>query len=87
MDINIGQMIFTAASYRNTNVGMVAQAIGMSPSSLYKKISRNTLKPGELSKIAKVLGAEYICYYSFHDGSKIGTLEKNIHKKNQFNSK
>ena len=62
MDIDIEQMVFTAAIFRNTNVGEVARAIGMAPSSLYKKISRNTLKAGELAKIAKVLGGEYVFY-------------------------
>ena len=69
-------MIYTAASFSKTNVRKVALDLGITPSSLYKKIKRNTLKPSELSKIAKALGAEYVFYYVFPNGSKIGTLEK-----------
>ena len=76
MGINISQMIYTAASFSNTNIAEVARCIGMDPSNLRKKIRRNTLKPSELAKIAKVLGAEYVCYYAFPNGSKIGNMEK-----------
>ena len=76
MNTNISQMIYTAASFSNTNLTEVARSIGMDPSNLRKKIRRSTLKPSELAKIAKVLGAEYVFYYSFPNGSKIGTLEK-----------
>ena len=77
------QMIFTAAIFRDTNVAEIARAIGMAPSSLYKKISRSTLKPWELSKIGKVLGGEYVFYYSFPNGTKIGTLDKQKHKSDE----
>ena len=81
MDLDIEQMVFTSAIFRNTNVGEVARAMGMSPASLYKRISRNTLRPGELSNIAKVLGGEYVFYFSFPNGTKIGKLEKPKYKK------
>ena len=76
MRIEVEQMIYTAAFFRNTNVGEIARAIGMTPSNLYKRIKRSTLKPWELEKIGKVLGGEYVFYYSFPNGTKIGTLEK-----------
>jgi len=76
MTIEMEQMIFTAAIFRNTNVAEIARAIGMAPSSLYKKISRSTLRPWELAKIGEALGGEYVFYYSFPNGTKIGTLEK-----------
>ena len=80
MDLDIEQMIYTSAAFRNTNVGEVARAIGMAPSNLYRKIKRNTLKPWELAKIGKALGGEYVCYFSFPNGSKIGSLEKLKHR-------
>lgn len=76
MHLDIEQMIYTSAIFRNTNVGEIARAIGMTPSNLYKKIKRNTLKPWELAKIAKSLGGEFVFYYSFPNGTKIGKLEK-----------
>ena len=80
MNLTIGQMISTAAIFRNTTVAEIARAIGMAPSVLYRKINRNTLKPWELSKIAEVLGGEYHFHFSFPNGSKIGALEKQNHK-------
>ena len=80
MHLEIEQMIYTSAMFRNTNVGEVARAIGMTPSNLYRKIRRNTLKPWELSQIAKALGGEYIFCFSFPNGTKIGKLEKPVRK-------
>ena len=81
MTITMEQMIYTAATFRNTNVGEVARSIGMSPSNLYRKIKHNTLKPWELSKIGEALGAEFVFYFAFPNGSKIGSLEKPKHRK------
>ena len=76
MDLNIEQMIYTSVTFRNTNVGEVARAVGMSPSNLYRKIKHNTLKPLDLARIGKALGGEFVYYFSFPNGSKIGSLEK-----------
>ena len=76
MNLTVGQMISTAAIFRNTTLAEIARAIGMAPSSLYRKIERNTLKPWELSEIAQVLGGEYHFHFSFPNGSKIGALDK-----------
>ena len=76
MNLELEQMIYTSAIFRNTNVAEIARAVGMAPSSLYKKIKRGTLKPRELSEIGKALGGEYVFYYAFPNGTKIGTLEK-----------
>jgi len=75
MNLTVGQMISTAAIFRNTTVAEIARAIGMAPSVLYRKINRNTLKPWELSEIAEALGGEYHFHFSFPNGSKIGALE------------
>ena len=82
MDLNIEQMIYTSAIFRNTNVGEVARAIGMAPSNLYRKIKHNTLKPWEIEKIGKALGGKYVYYFLFPNGSKIGSLEKPKRKGN-----
>ena len=76
MDLDVEQMVFTSAIFRNTNVAEIARVMGMTPSNMYKKIQRNTLKAGELSKIAKALGGEYVFYFSFPNGTKIGKLER-----------
>ena len=76
MELTVEQMIYTAAVFCNTNVAEIARAIGITPSALYKKISRNTLKASDLSEIAQILGGEYHFHFSFPNGSKIGALEK-----------
>jgi len=84
MSIEVEQMIYTAAIFRNTNVREIARAIGMSSSNLYRKISKNTLKSWELSKIAEALGGKYVFYFVFSNGTKIGKLEKSkpLNRKN-----
>jgi len=74
MDREIEQMVFTAAVFRNTTVAEIARSIGMSHQNLYRKIKSNTLKPAELSRIAESLGAEYMFYFLFPNGSKVGKL-------------
>jgi len=76
MENAIEQMVFTAAVFRKTNVAEIARAIGMQPSNLYRKLRCNTLKPAELIKIGKILGAEYVYYFSFPNGTQIGKQEK-----------
>ena len=76
MNIDIEQMIYTSAIFRNTNIGVIARKIGMVPSNLYRKIKRNTLKSWELAKIAEALGGEYNFYFSFPNGTKIGKVPK-----------
>ena len=78
---SIENMVFTAATYCNTNVAEIARAIGMLPSTLYRKLKRRTIKPDELIKIGKYLGCKYVYYLSFPNGAKIGRLEKTTRKK------
>jgi hypothetical protein len=72
MDMNIRQMIFAAASYCDTNITAIAEALGTSPSNLHRKIKNNTLKNDELLKIAKILGGEYFYYFSLPNDIKVG---------------
>jgi len=81
MDNEIEKMVYTAAVFRNTNVAEIARTIGMAPANLYRKMKQCTLKPAELVKIGKALGAEYTYYFSFPNGTRIGKLEKNKSEK------
>ena len=76
MDNEVEQMIYTAAVFKGTNVAEIARSIGMSPQNLYRKMKALTLKPEELTAIAKALGAEYAFFFTFPNGSKIGKLDK-----------
>ena len=78
--ISIEQQIDLAIAYRATNLAIIAQAMGMTRQNLHKKLTRNTIKKEELSKIAKILGGEYVSYFSFPDGVKIGKNPENGRK-------
>ena len=75
------KMIFTAATFRNTNVADIARTIGIAPQNLYRKMKCSTLKPMDLERIGKALGGEYTYYFSFPNGTKIGKLENKSEKK------
>ena len=75
MNLDIENMVFTAAMLRHTNVAEIARELKMTPSNLYRKIKSSTIKPWELAKIGKVLGGEYVYYLSFPDGTKVGKFK------------
>ena len=72
----VEQMIFTAAVFCNTSAAEIARAMGMAPQNFYRKMKQANFKPEEFSKIAKILGAEFVYYFSFPNGSKVGTLHQ-----------
>jgi hypothetical protein len=76
MDNELEKMIYTAAIFRNTNVADIARTMGMAHQNLRRKMKHCTLKPSELAKIGKILGGEYIYYFSFSNGTNIGKVEK-----------
>ena len=81
MDNELEKMLYTAATYRNTNMAEIARSVGMTPQNLYQKMKRRTLRPEVISKIGKAMGAEYVFYLAFPNGTKIGKLEKYKTKK------
>ena len=80
--MSVQQQIFLAVAYRGTNLATIAREMGLSPQNLHRKINRNTLKKEELCEIGKILGGEYVSYFSFPGGIKIGANNKG----NGFNS-
>ena len=75
----VKQMISTAAVFCNVSVAEIARSIGILPQSLYRKMKYGNLKPEELKKIASKLGAEFVFYFSFPNGSKIGNIGQTKH--------
>ena len=71
-NISVEQQIDLAIAYRATNLSAIARAMGITRQTLHRKLIRNTLKKEDLIKIAKILGAEYVSYFSFPGGVKIG---------------
>jgi len=75
-NLNAEQQVYLAITYRNTNVSAVARALGMTQQNLNRKLTRNTLKKEELGKIAKILGGEYVSYFSFPGDVVIGGMKE-----------
>lgn len=65
------QMIKMALSYKNMSQAELARVLGTTPSNFNQKVKRNTLTREDLEKIAKALGAEFICKFQFPDGTEI----------------
>ena len=74
--ISIQKQVFLAVAYRETNISAIAREMGLSPQNLHRKINSNTLKKEELCKIGKILGGEYVSYFSFPGNIKIGGDKK-----------
>ena len=79
--MSVGQQIFLAAAYRETNIASIARAMGLSPQNLHRKIHCNTLRKEDICKIGKILGGEYVSYFSFPGNVKIGGNNNKNRKK------
>ena len=74
--MSVEDQLYLAVAYRATNIAALARELGISRQTLHRKIKLNTLKKEELCKIAKVLGGQYITYFAFPGGVKIGIVPK-----------
>ena len=81
ISISIEEQVFLALAYKATNVSAIAREMGMSRRNLYRKISSNTLKKEELCKIGKILGGQYVSYFTFPGGVMIGDKTKSRGRK------
>ena len=86
INLSVEKQIFLAVAYRETNISAIARAMRVAPQNLHRKISGNTLKKEDLCKIAKILGGEYVSYFSFPGGIVLGDKKENkrvngLHKK------
>ena len=85
--MNIGQQIFLAIAYRETNISAIAKALGIPRQNLHRKINSNTLKKEELCEIGKILGGRYVSYFSFPGGIKIGDNVNGVKSRANLNKK
>ncbi len=63
--------IKAAAAYAGMNQSEIAQAMGMTKQGFHSKIKRNSFKDEELTRIAEIIGAEYVARFRFPDGTEI----------------
>ncbi len=64
-------LVKMAMAYKNVSVSELARRLGTTREALRQRLSRETLKPQDLEKIAEVLGAEFVMTFRFPDGKEI----------------
>ena len=69
--MNIEQKLRAALGFAGMSQSELARRIGTTPQNFYFKVKRNTLTLEDLTKIAEVLGAEWVAHFQFPDGTKI----------------
>lgn len=69
------ESIKKAVAYSGVSMAEVARRIGMKPQSLQNRLTRGTLKPGDLEAIAAAIGGTFYEYIEFPDGVKIGIAD------------
>lgn len=68
---SIKQMITDAVYHAGVSQAELARTLGTSPANLNKKVNRNTLTKEDLEQIAEALGAKYVCFFEFPDGTRV----------------
>lgn len=69
--MNIEQKLKMALGFADMSMSELARRIGTTPQNFHFKVKRNTLTLEDLTKIAEVLGAEWIAKFRFPDGTEI----------------
>lgn len=64
-------LVKMAMAYKQVSVAELARRLGTTREALRQRLSRETLKPQDLEKIAEVLGAEFVMAFRFPDGKEI----------------
>lgn len=69
--MDIETKINAALKIAGMSQAQLARDTGETPANLNKKVKRNTLTKEDLEQIAEALGAKYVCYFEFPDGTRI----------------
>lgn len=60
-----------ALTYSNTTLRKLAENLGLTPGSVCVKLQRNSFTQEDMEKYANAIGAKYVCYIEFPDGTRI----------------
>lgn len=71
MTMTTSTLVKMAMAYKRVSVAELARRLGTTREALRQRLSRETLKPQDLKKIAEVLGAEFVMTFRFPDGKEI----------------
>ena len=69
--MNNTQKIKMALAYKGISESELARSLGTTPQAFNQRMKTDKFTVDELSKIAKILGANYLSEFSFPDGTKI----------------
>lgn len=69
--MDIPMKIKMAETYANISEAELARRLGTSPQAFGQRIKTGKFSTGDLEKIAEGLGAKYVCYFEFPDGTEI----------------
>ena len=71
MTMTTSTLVKMAMAYKQVSVAELARRLGTTREALRQRLSRETLKPQDLEKIAEVLGAEFVMTFRFPDGKEL----------------
>ena len=69
--MDITKKIQLAETFADMTEAALARSFGSSPSAFNQRMKTGKFSSEELEKIAAALGAKYVCYFEFPDGTKI----------------
>ena len=69
--MDISRKIKAACAYAGKSEAQLAREIGTTPSAFNQRLKTGKFSSEDLSKAAEALGAQYVAYFEFTDGTKI----------------
>lgn len=69
--MDISTKIKLAETYAKTSEAELARRIGTTSQALGQRIKTGKFSSSDLAAIANALGAEFVCYFKFPDGTEI----------------
>lgn len=69
--MDIAKKIKMAEAYASVKEAELARRIGTSAQAFGQRMKTGKFSSADLDKIAEALGAEFVCYFKFPDGTEV----------------
>lgn len=69
--MDISKKIKMAEAYASVKEAELARRIGTSAQAFGQRMKTGKFSSADLDKIAEALGAEFVCYFKFPDGTEV----------------
>lgn len=69
--MDISKKIKMAEAYASIPEAELARRLGSSSQAFGQRLKTGKFSSGDLERIAEALGAEYVCYFKFPDGTEV----------------